>query len=128
LEGFRGSRGPGGMILRFQKSHESHPPQRAAAASAKFAASISGFASGREMKRKSGSTPGGFRSIQVQQRGLFVLTGKVLSDTDELLGFAKGPSSPEKGCFCGFALKRWNGVIPLIPALAEPFSGRIIRF
>jgi hypothetical protein len=79
------------------------------------------------MKRKSGSTPGGFRSIQVQQRGLFFLTGKVLSETDELLGFAKGPSSREKGSFWGFAQKRWNGVIPLIPALAVPFSGRIIR-
>ncbi|MFM7115464.1 MAG: hypothetical protein ACKO0N_02405, partial [Planctomycetota bacterium] len=42
------------------------------------------------MKRKSGSTPGGFRSIQVQQRGLFVLTGKLRGETDELLGFAKG--------------------------------------
>jgi hypothetical protein len=79
------------------------------------------------MKRKSGSTPGGFRSIQVQQRGLFVLAGKMLGETDELLGFGKSPSSREKGNFWGFAQKRWNGAIPLIPALAEPFSGRIIR-
>jgi len=35
---------------------------------------------------------------------------------------------PEKGSFWGFAQKRWNGVNPLIPALAEPFTGRIIRF
>lgn len=80
------------------------------------------------MKRKSGSTPGGFRSIQVQQRGLFALTGKVLGETEELFGFAGSPSSRVKGCFWGFAQKRWNGVNPLIPALAEPFAGRIIRF
>lgn len=35
---------------------------------------------------------------------------------------------PEKGSFWDFAQKRWNGVNPLIPALAEPFTGRIIRF
>ena len=80
------------------------------------------------MKRKSGSTPGDFRSIQVQQRGLFALTGKVPGGTDELFGFFESPSSREKGCFWGFAQKRWTGVNPRIPALAEPFAGRIIRF